>query len=220
MCGRYTPLTENEIIKVRSIIKDVAMDLSREEFCTCDESYNEVVPTNRVLIVTSSGGELSFEYAQFGFEKWDGKGVIINARSETAHEKPMFKSHLKTGRCVVPASGYYEWKQPTDGKKKKIKYLIKDERGTLLFMAGLWREGNNGREFVIITKEPVGEVVDIHERMPVILRADQLESWLRGAMPIEMLASMDFSCVGEPLEEPVDFSQESSDFVQMTLFDN
>jgi len=213
------PLTEDDIVQVRYIIKDVAMKLSREEFYANDGSYKEIAPTNRVPIVTSNGEELSFEHAQFGFEKWDGTGVIINARSETAHEKPMFKSHVKTGRCIIPAPGYYEWKPPDDGKKKKIKHLIKDERGNLLFMAGLWREGKDGREFVIITKEPYGEVVDIHDRMPVILRADQLESWLSGAMPIEMLASIDFSCVGEPLEEPVDFSTESSDFVQMTLFD-
>ena len=220
MCGRYTPLTEDEIVEVRSIIKDVAMKLSQEEFYASDESYKEVAPTNRVPIVTSSGQELSIVHAQFGFEKWDGNGVIINARAETAHEKPMFKSYVKTGRCVIPASGYYEWKPPDDGKKKKIKHLIKDERGNLLFMAGLWREGKYGREFVIITKEPFGEVVGIHDRMPVILGTDQLESWLSGAMPIEALASIDYSCVGEPLEEATDPGQESSDFVQMTLFDN
>lgn len=154
MCGRYTPLTEDEIIGMRSIIKDISLILSRDELDNYVEKRQEIAPTNRVPIVTCNGSELAFEYAQFGFEKWDGKGAIINARSETIHEKSMFKKHITTGRCVVPTSGYYEWKQPEGGQKKKQKHLIKDKHGNLLFMAGLWREGRGGKEFVVITERP------------------------------------------------------------------
>lgn len=136
-------------------------------------------------------------------------------RSETVHEKAMFEKHKKTGRCVVPALGYYEWKPPEEGKKTKIKHLIKDRQGNLLFMAGLWREGKARREFVIITKDPTSDVVDIHDRMPVMLRTDQLETWLSGEMPIEVLVSLDFDCMGEPCEFP---EPESDDFEQLTLF--
>jgi putative SOS response-associated peptidase YedK len=202
MCGRYTVLTEDEIIEVREIIKTVALRLARDEIDSYDDTRVEVAPTNHAPVVTSDGDELTFEHARFGFEKWDGKGVIINARAETIKEKSMFKNHITRGRCVVPASGYYEWKPPDEGQKKKVKHLIKDKHGNLLFMAGLWRDGKDGREFVVITKEPYGEVVGIHDRMPVMLRTDQLEGWLNGSMPIEELATLDYNCRGEPCEEP------------------
>ena len=143
--------------------------------------------------------------------------MIINARAETAHEKPMFKKHINEGRCVVPANGYYEWKKPNEGQKKKVKHLIKDKHGNLLFMAGLWRDGKNGREFVIITKKPTGEIVDIHNRMPVMLRTDQIESWLSGAMPIEVLSTLDYDCTGKPCSEPTS-DQKENEPEQLTLF--
>ena len=196
MCGRYTPLTEDEIVEVRDIIQSISLKLAKDELAGYETTFAEVAPTNRSPVVISDGRELTFEHAQFGFEKWDGKGVIINARCETIHEKPMFKEHINTGRCVVPASGYYEWKR--EGQTRKLKHLIKDRHGNLLFMAGLWRDGKTGREFVIITKDPVGEILDIHDRMPVVLKTDQIESWLSGTMPIEVLAKLDYDCTGEP----------------------
>ena len=204
MCGRYTVLTEDEIIEVRSIIREISLKLVRDELEGNEETGTlmEVAPTNRSPVVTSDGSALSFEHAKFGFERWDGKCVIINARSETVKEKSMFKSRVQAGRCVVPAAGYYEWKA-VEGQKKKDKHIIKDKRGNLLFMAGLYRDGKDGREFVIITKNPVGDVVEIHDRMPVILVVNQLESWLSGEMPIDALASLDYDCYGESCEAPV-----------------
>jgi len=200
MCGRYSVLTEDEIIEVRSIIREVSLRLARDDFSGYEAGLKEIAPTNRAAIITSDGNELAFEFGRFGFEKWDGRGVIINARAETIRDKSMFKSCIDTGRCVVPASGYYEWKYPAEGQKKKVKHLIKDRDGNLLFMAGLWRDGKDGREFVVITKEPYGDVVRIHDRMPVILRIDRLEDWLSGAMPIEGLADLDYECAGEPCD--------------------
>jgi len=213
MCGRYSVLTEDEVIEVREIIKSIALKLARDDFEHYEAPRQETAPTNRAPVITSNGNELAFELVQFGFEKYDGKGVIINARAETITERATFKHHVRNGRCVVPASGYYEWKAPEKGKKKKIKHLITDKDGNLLFMAGLYREGKDRREFVIITKDPVGDVVDIHDRMPVILRTDQLETWLSGAMPIENLASLDYDCSGTPYVE-----LDNGDSGQISLF--
>ena len=212
MCGRYSVLTEDEIIEVRGIIKSVALTLARDEFDHYEAERQETAPTDLAPIITSNGRELEFVHAQFGFRKWDGKGVIINARSESINEKSMFRNQR---RCVVPASEYYEWKLPGEGQKKKIKHQIKDKQGNLLFMAGLWRDGKDGREFVVITKNPVGEVADIHDRMPVMLRTDQLEPWLSGSLPIEALTSLDFDCAAEPLDEP---DKEGSGSEQLTMF--
>ncbi|MDR2547499.1 MAG: SOS response-associated peptidase [Lachnospiraceae bacterium] len=216
MCGRYSTLTEDEIIEVREIIRSIAKRLSERVVADGWDSNGsvdgsvagslgngdiagaeivgaEIAPTNRAPIITGKDDELFFDDAAFGFAKWDGKGVIINARAETLSEKPFFSRHLTHGRCVVPASGYLEWKEADDGKGKKIKHMIKDEAGNLLFMAGLWRDGDDGREFVIITKEPVGEIVAIHSRMPVILRIDQIEAWLSGAMTASDLAELTYA---------------------------
>jgi putative SOS response-associated peptidase YedK len=217
MCGRYSVLTEDEVIAVREIIRSVSLRLARDEFDKYERilQQKEVFPTNRAPVITGNGNEMAFELGQFGFERWDGKGVIINARAETVKEKAMFKNHIGKGRCVVPASGYYEWKQPGEEKKKKIKHLIKDSAGNLLFMAGLYRDGKDGREFVIITKDPVGQITEIHDRMPVMLRVDQLEDWLSGAMPVEALASMDYDCAGAPCEAPDIPKTESSEQISM-----
>ena len=197
----------------------MALRLARDELENYEaDDRQEVFPTNKAPIVTSDNTEIAFELGRFGFEKWDGKGVIINARAETVKDKSMFKKHVSNGRCVVPASGYYEWKLPDEGHKKKIKHLIKDKAGNLLFMAGLWREGKNGREFVVITKEPVGDVINIHDRMPVMLRVDQIEAWLSGVMPVEELENLSYECVGNPCEEPEIKIDENGDTEQMSLF--
>ena len=214
MCGRYSALTEDEIIQVRGIIKNISLILARDEFDHYEAGRQETAPTDLAPIVLSNGRELEFVHAKFGFKRWDGKGVIINARSETIQEKSMFRNQK---RCVVPASEYYEWKLPEEGQKKKIKHQIKDKQGNLLFMAGLWRDGEEKREFVIITKNPVGEVADkdIHDRMPVMLRTDQIEPWLSGSLPIEALASLDYDCVAEPTNEP---DEQGSGSEQLTMF--
>ena len=223
MCGRYGFLTEDEIIEVRSILQDISMRLVRDDLENFEARPGEVLPTNKAPIVAMNKDGLSFENAKFGFKKWDGKGVIINARSETLTTTRTFSGLLRAGRCVVPAREYYEWKEQavdTDAKpkakKKKIKHFIKDKEGNLLFFAGLYRDGEDGREFVIITKDAFGEVTDIHDRMPVILRADQLEAWFSGELSPEEITCMDFNTSVHPCEdEPVKVEPENE---QLSLF--
>ena len=83
----------------------------------------------------------------------------------------------------------------------------------------MWREGKVGKEFIVITKEPFGDVVRIHDRMPVMLRTDHLEAWLSGAMPIEALASLDYECYGEPCEKPEPALKDATG-EQMSLLDH
>jgi len=158
----------------------------------------EIFPTNHAPVILGSGqGAVSFDNLRWGFKKWDGKGVINNAREETIQTKDMFSRLLTAGRCVVPAGEYYEWKK---SGRDKIKYFMKDTEGNLLFMAGLYRETEDGREFVIITKDACGDVTDIHNRMPVILRSDQIEQWLNGKLSPEDIISMDFNVSVTPCE--------------------
>lgn len=222
MCGRYSVLTEEEVIQVREIIRTWALKFARDEFEGDEDGRQEVFPTNHAPIVSSINGEAAFESAQFGFSKWgDAKGVIINARCESIKDKPMFKGHADKNRCVVPASGYFEWKyaEVEDGKKKgkSIKHQMRDKDGNLLFFAGLYRDGKDGREFVVITKAPVGDVREVHDRMPVILRTDQLEAWLSGQMAIEELSSLEFDVSVEQCEEAVKKARKDEDDGQLSL---
>ena len=224
MCGRYSCLTEDEIIEVRSIIQKIALDLVRDEIGTFYTGVAEVRPTDIAPVIIREPDGIAFENAKFGFKKWDGKGVIINARSEGLQTTRMFSKLLTIGRCVVPASEFFEWKEQADGgntkrkTKKKQKHFVKDKEGNILFFAGLYRDGEDGREFVIITKDATGDVADIHDRMPVVLRVDQLELWLNGTLTADDISKMDFSAYVAPCED----EQGVGDDVegrQMTLFD-
>ncbi len=106
---------------------------------------------------------------------------LFNARAETAAEKPSFRDALQKRRCVVLADGFYEW---AHGETPKQPWFIHRKDGAPLLLAGLWddwREPNGGREwttFTILTTEPNDLIRPLHDRMPVILEASALETWL------------------------------------------
>ena len=108
----------------------------------------------------------------------DEKIKLINARSETAHEKPSFKNPLKNQRCLIPADGFLEWQ----GKEKQPHYIqLRDQ--ALFAFAGLWSTrkndvGENLNTYTILTTEANEKLTPIHARMPVILRSEQYGIWL------------------------------------------
>jgi len=118
---------------------------------------------------------------KWGFPRWDGKGVIINAKAETAAEKRTFSSSLKERRCVIPATGFYEWHKKEKAKSTD-KYLFQMNDSPMLYMAGLYNQFQVGESitecFVIFTRMANSSIQDIHDRMPVILRRNELENWL------------------------------------------
>lgn len=203
MCGRYTVLTEDEIIEIREILKDISLCIVRDDFEDYDEAPREVFPTNHAPVITKNKDGIAFENAKWGFKKWNSPGVIINARSETIRQKNMFSRHLEMGRCVVPAGEFFEWEKIETGKKK---YYAKDRAGNMLFMAGLYRDHENEREFVIITKEATGEMAKIHDRIPVILRVDQIESWLTGELTPEDIVNMEYDVTVNPCDDEIQIS--------------
>jgi len=91
MCGRYSVLTEDEIIEVRSIIKELSLCIVRDEFEEYDKMPGEVRPADRAPIITKNDDGISFESGKWGFKKWNGSGVIINARCETIKIKDAYE---------------------------------------------------------------------------------------------------------------------------------
>lgn len=99
---------------------------------------------------------------------------LINARCETAHEKPSFRSAIKYRRCLIPASGFYEW-QKVDKSTKQPYYFHKPQPFAL---AGLWESWNDIETCIILTTQPNDVVAPVHQRMPVIISSENYKVWL------------------------------------------
>lgn len=131
---------------------------------------------------------------------------MINARSETVADKPAFRSALKHRRCIVPASGFYEWKKQG---KQKLPHYFKPKDGGLLAFAGLWERwtaptGQPLETCTILTTEANALVKPLHDRMPVVLQRDALGAWLAQDTPAASLQGMLQPCPPESLEaQPV-----------------
>jgi len=107
----------------------------------------------------------------------------FNARAETVAEKPMFRDAFKKRRCLIPASGYYEWQDTPSGKQP---YYFTRRDGHVMTIAGLWSNwkdkttGEDLKSCTMVITEPNKFVADVHDRMPVILEAKDFEQWERG----------------------------------------
>jgi len=118
---------------------------------------------------------------------------MINARSETVHEKPSFKNALRSRRCIIPASGFYEWRR--EGKEK-IPHYIHFKNGEIMSLAGIWEswKGQDGaglESCSILTTAANAAIRKIHKRMPVILHDGEDSTWLsRDNVEIEKLRGL------------------------------
>jgi putative SOS response-associated peptidase YedK len=118
---------------------------------------------------------------RFGFTLDRDNRPLVNARSETAGEKPMFRDAFRSRRCVIPASWYFEWEHKKDNTGKVSvgqKYLIQPRGSAMTWLCGLYRIENGLPELVILTREPEGDLRRIHDRMPVILPKNRILQWI------------------------------------------
>lgn len=181
MCGRFSQNLgrhKRAIIFFRNIVKRDLIHPGR---------YN-IAPTQYVPIVAQEdGAEPDVRELYWGLIPFWAKDMSIgvrsiNARGESVDEKPTFRDAFKKRRCLVPASGFYEWKQGPDKKTKTPYYFTGSEEEEPLVFAGLWerwdKAGEEVQSFTIITTEANGLMAPIHNRMPVILQPDQWEAWL------------------------------------------
>lgn len=176
MCGRYVLFSDPEMAEIRQIIEEVQHN--NEEIKT-----GEIFPTNKAPVLIQQNGNLNPCAGKWGFPSFRGKDVIINARSETAPEKPMFRKSLETRRCIIPSCGFYEWSH--SGPKTKYQFNLPEEG--VLYMAGLYNDFDGERRFVILTTEANESMQEIHNRMPVVLTHPEMEQWIgsyQGALDI------------------------------------
>lgn len=149
----------------------------------------DIRPSEKAMIIRK--GVKGIEAADFtwGYPSKDPGGLVINARAETLHEKPMFSDDVMKRRCLIPASGFYEW----DKAKQKATVSVPGEE--VVYFAGIYGLRSGEERFVIITRDSAGEMLRIHERMPLIIPGQRLEEWFSDdyrevleteAMPLEV----------------------------------
>ncbi len=142
----------------------------------------EVFPTNIVAAIAPDPGKLPKVYPmRFGFTIDRERGPLLNARSETAAEKPIFRDAFLAHRCIVPASYYFEWEHKKDNTGRVTtgqKYLIQPRGASMTYLCGLYRIENGLPELVILTREPSEELRRIHDRMPLILPKNRILQWI------------------------------------------
>lgn len=141
--------------------------------------YN-VAPGTSVLIINHREDGYHFDPVHWGYKpEWWDKPALINARSETASSSRMFKPLWKTGRAIVPASGWFEWMRNGNVKQP---YFIHHRDSKPLFFAAIghvpFDKENAAQGFVIITAESNKGLVDIHDRMPLVLESEAALEWM------------------------------------------
>ena len=130
----------------------------------------EIRPTMKAPVLLPSADGPTAELLFWGFRM--PKSLVINARAETAAEKPLFRESVRSMRCVIPSSGFYEW----DAEKRK--YLFTLPGKAELYMAGLYAIRDDILCFCILTTAANESMRDVHDRMPLILTREQISPWL------------------------------------------
>jgi putative SOS response-associated peptidase YedK len=181
MCGRYT-LTKKQqevVDRFNAEIEGVIKDL-----------FNSA-PTQELPVISDENPAKIAFYKWGLIPSWSKDSAIgskmINARAEGLHEKPSFSKLLERQRCIIPADGFYEWKQTAQGKQP---YRITLKNNDLFAFAGLWDKWRNPAgllvyTFTIITTEPNELMKSIHNRMPAILEKGAEKEWLNPKLPFK-----------------------------------
>jgi putative SOS response-associated peptidase YedK len=196
MCGRYTLSTP-----AGRLAEEFQLDSTVE----IPPSYN-VAPTQQVAAVLEDEGGRRLEMLRWGLvPSWADDPEIgvrmINARSETAPEKPSFRRAFRGRRCLIPADGFYEWKREDGGKQP---YYFRMQDGRPFAFAGLWESWEKGdgdlRTCAILTTRASSVLQGIHDRMPVILPRDAYNAWLDPDADREELGELMIPYPGADLE--------------------
>lgn len=184
MCANY----ENTL-SPRQLLERYGLEAPPEYY----ESIN-LRPDNAVLVITRDGAVMR----RWGLKAtWDNK-LIINARSETIQDKASFQPLLER-RCLIPATGWFEW-QAIEGARRKRKHRLHPDDQQSFSFAGL----TDGERIVMLTRAPASEIAHVHDRMPAVLAREDEQRWIDPAEKFdrvrELIAERGATFTAEPLE--------------------
>ncbi len=163
MCGRFS---------LSSNLEELKNEFSNEISGNFPAQYN-ISPGQSPVVISLKKNNFYLNKIHWGFKVPKLGKLVINARSETIIEKPLFKNLLLQNRCLIPANSWFEW----DNEKKP--YLIKHKKNDIIAFAGLQRiEENQERSFIIITADAEKDLKKIHNRTPLIINKENFLLWL------------------------------------------
>ena len=186
MCGRFIlNIKPEELIAQYSLTENGKESSFYPRF--------NIAPSQKILAITNPNGTNTSSYFSWGiFPRWNSKTAryrpIINARAETVPNKITFSAAFQSRRCLIPATGYFEWSRM--GENKKQPNLIYVEGRKCFAMAGLWepaRKPDSHASCVIITRNAQNDISQIHSRMPLIINRENYKDWLTSKAPSELL---------------------------------
>lgn len=199
MCGRFF---------IGGDFRDKLNDLMEKEgIIPAELSYSEagqdVFPSNVSTVIYNNGGRLAAADMNWGFTNPYKKGLIINARAETAREKNLFADSIMNRRCIIPASGFYEW------DPYKARFRFTHPENSLILLAGFYHEEQGKPHYTILTTGANDSMASVHDRMPVMIERKELKSYIN-----------DNDILGNFLERPQIglLSEQDSGQIRMNFF--
>ena len=193
MCGRYY-VDDETAREIEKLVRDLDRKLQIER-------TGDVFPSQNAMILKGEGNHLAAEQMKWGFPGFEKGKLLINARAETALERPTFRESVQDRRCIIPARGFYEW------NKSKEKFTFERKETPVLFMAGCYNRYEGQERFVILTTDANSSVAPVHNRMPLILEPEELGDWVLDDQATESLLH----------KTPV-LLEQRAEYEQMSLF--
>ena len=169
MCGRYnfTRVPGDEMMD--------AIHLAMEKNYPGAYKTGEIFPGDTVPAVLDRDGKIMAVPAIFGFPGLEENRLLINARAETAAEKKTFADCLRDRRVILPASGFYEWNHHD---REKTKYLFTVDAMQTIYLCGIYKLIDGAYRFVILTRPANESMIEVHDRMPVIVGEKEVRPYL------------------------------------------
>ncbi|GHS90707.1 hypothetical protein AGMMS49957_17270 [Synergistales bacterium] len=179
MCGRYMSFTTDEEHEMAQIIKDME-----------NKQSSEIFPTDIVPVLLGKNDTLSAQAMKWGYPGYPDRNrpnvkpkPLINAKAETVKSLSTWKDSVALRRCIVPSNGFFEWRR--GGANDKTKYLFRLPDESALYMAAVYKmfplaDSGEVPHFSILTTAANSSIVEVHNRMPVILRRNEFDEWLWG----------------------------------------
>ena len=194
MCGRLAMTLPNDAM-AQLFDASPANDLP-------DVPNFNVCPTTQIHVVRGGQGGRQLVSMRWGllpnwYKALNAGPLLINARAETIAQKPAFRAACRERRCLIPATGFYEWTKDSDGAR--LPWYIKRADGAPLVLAGIWQDwehdGQKLASCAVVTTVANEAMSDIHHRMPVVLETADVPLWLgeagKGAAPLMVAAEND-----------------------------
>ena len=174
MCGRYY-VDDETAREIEKLVRQAEEKLHQNTAAALKRiGSTDIHPTEEAPVLIAADGHLVCTWLRWGFPMLQNqeKGLVFNARCESAAEKAFFREGIRHRRIAVPATAFYEW------DKEKTKYTFQKEDQKPLFMAGCCRHYGDGEHFVILTTAANSSMEPVHDRMPLLLEGAEVLDWI------------------------------------------